>query len=574
MTSGLTGLVTITVTGKFADLSDRPANGHVLLEPVNRVAGQGWIVVGTPVRMHIKTGQATGLMITNQAALSGDLYIRVTEQITGERPQEPPYVVKPEGTALDLTTAPRVFSPPPGQTFVPASALGQPGGVATLGQDGILTLSQRPAGGGGGATSHHELEDLADGDDHPQYLTPARGDVRYPDKTTTENALAAKEPLGAAAAAVAGHVAQADPHAQYLNNARGDARYVQPAQLAAVATTGNYADMFGTVPTSALPALAITDVFTVGSQAEMLALPAQRGDVAIRPDIERAFILAADNPAVLANWKQLPVPAGGVVSVNGQVGVVVLGKADIGLGNVADLAPADLPISDDTQAALDQKLSLSLIDAAGDLIIGSGADTAARLPKGPDGSALSVVGGAVAWAPAGDLYPPSAYGLTEWTTDIKDCSADFGHNNGVLLMMRFRYRGTATLLSEIGFIVTSAASDPGAFSGVALYEDGTGSVDLLGQSANTGTAWISTGLKSVPLSAPAAVVPGQFYRAAILWQGSSAGRIAGQPLVISDEALNAVSRRSSYLTGQSGFPAAIDVSSMITNNAIYWLGMK
>jgi len=41
-----------------------------------------------------------------------------------------------------------------------------------------------------------------------------------------------------------------DDHPQYLTNARGDARYVQPASLAPVATAGTYASLTGTVPTS------------------------------------------------------------------------------------------------------------------------------------------------------------------------------------------------------------------------------------------------------------------------------------------------------------------------------------
>jgi hypothetical protein len=56
-----------------------------------------------------------------------------------------------------------------------------------------------------------------------------------------------------------------------------------------------------------LPPLAITDTFIVNSQAAMLALVAQRGDVAIRTDINQSFILAADDPAVLANWAMLLV---------------------------------------------------------------------------------------------------------------------------------------------------------------------------------------------------------------------------------------------------------------------------
>lgn len=162
-----------------------------------------------------------------------------------------------------------------------------------------------------------------------------------------------------------------DDHAQYYNQARGDARYVRPSQLATVGTTGAYADLTGkpsipdsfddltgTVPTSALPALAINDVFPVSTQAEMLALTAQRGDVAIRSDISAAFILSTDSPATLADWKQLPVPAGAVISVNGQSGIVVLAKGDIGLGSVSNLAPADLPVSTATQSALDTKQAL------------------------------------------------------------------------------------------------------------------------------------------------------------------------------------------------------------------------
>jgi hypothetical protein len=44
----------------------------------------------------------------------------------------------------------------------------------------------------------------------------------------------------------------------------------------------------------------------------------------------------------------------------------------------------------------------SIWDAAGDLAVGSGANTAAKLTKGADGTVLSVVAGALAWAaPAG-----------------------------------------------------------------------------------------------------------------------------------------------------------------------------
>lgn len=62
----------------------------------------------------------------------------------------------------------------------------------------------------------------------------------------------------------------------------------------------------GKLPVSQLPPLAVNEVFTVASQAAMLALTAERGDMAIRTDqAGQAYILAADAPTVLANWVQI-----------------------------------------------------------------------------------------------------------------------------------------------------------------------------------------------------------------------------------------------------------------------------
>jgi len=91
----------------------------------------------------------------------------------------------------------------------------------------------------------------------------------------------------------------------------------------------------GTVPTSSLPPLAINEVFTVTSQAAMLALTAQRGDMAIRTDTGATFVLASDSPTTLADWKAIAA-AGSITSVNGKTGVVVLAAGDIaGFATVA-----------------------------------------------------------------------------------------------------------------------------------------------------------------------------------------------------------------------------------------------
>jgi len=76
------------------------------------------------------------------------------------------------------------------------------------------------------------------------------------------------------------------------------------------------------VPEEYLPAIAITDVMTVADEAAMLALDAQRGDVAVRTDIAKTFILSADDPTVLADWKEIKSGLS-VQSINGKSGVAV-----------------------------------------------------------------------------------------------------------------------------------------------------------------------------------------------------------------------------------------------------------
>lgn len=64
-------------------------------------------------------------------------------------------------------------------------------------------------------------------------------------------------------------------------------------------------DAGGKVPADQLPAIAITDTFPVNSEAEMLALDAQPGDVAIRNDVSKSFILMEAPATVSDNWKEL-----------------------------------------------------------------------------------------------------------------------------------------------------------------------------------------------------------------------------------------------------------------------------
>lgn len=88
-------------------------------------------------------------------------------------------------------------------------------------------------------------------------------------------------------------------------------------------------DANGKLVDSVIPAVAITETFVVDSQTAMLALNAQVGDVAIRTDVNRSYILQSVPASTLDNWKELLTPTDSVLSVNGKSGTVVLTGADI-----------------------------------------------------------------------------------------------------------------------------------------------------------------------------------------------------------------------------------------------------
>ena len=88
-------------------------------------------------------------------------------------------------------------------------------------------------------------------------------------------------------------------------------------------------DSNGKLVETIIPAVAITETYVVDSQAAMLALNAQVGDVAIRTDVSKSFILQSLPASTATNWKELLTPDCKVISVNGKQGAVVLTGADI-----------------------------------------------------------------------------------------------------------------------------------------------------------------------------------------------------------------------------------------------------
>ena len=89
---------------------------------------------------------------------------------------------------------------------------------------------------------------------------------------------------------------------------------------------------------SVIPAVAITDTYVVATEAAMLALSAQKGDIAIRSDLNKSFVLQSTPASTLANWKELLTPTDAVLSVNGKTGAVTLNLDNISDGSTRKLA--------------------------------------------------------------------------------------------------------------------------------------------------------------------------------------------------------------------------------------------
>ncbi|GHE72322.1 hypothetical protein GCM10019059_34980 [Camelimonas fluminis] len=78
----------------------------------------------------------------------------------------------------------------------------------------------------------------------------------------------------------------------------------------------------GVIDPARLPSIAITDTYVVASQAQMLVLDVQKGDIAVRTDLNRSYICSGTNPALLTSWTELLTPTDAVLSVAGLTGAI------------------------------------------------------------------------------------------------------------------------------------------------------------------------------------------------------------------------------------------------------------
>lgn len=110
-------------------------------------------------------------------------------------------------------------------------------------------------------------------------------------------------------------------------------------------------DGTGKIPVGQIPATAISDTFVVANQAAMLAADAQVGDVAIRTDQNKSYILRAEPATALANWQELLTPTSPVTSVFGRTGAITAASGDYSVAQVTGAAPLASPALTGTPTA-------------------------------------------------------------------------------------------------------------------------------------------------------------------------------------------------------------------------------
>lgn len=242
----------------------------------------------------------------------------------------------------------------------------------------------------------------------------------------------------ALAAAISGHLADADPHSQYTTTT--EAAAAAPVQRVA-GRTGDVTLTSADVNLALIPNIAPDD-WPI-SDAAQAALDDKLNVGAKIPAADVTGLGAVINAAIATN---------GVTSVNGQQGDVVLGKADVGLGNVANLAPTDLPISTATATALALKLDAGTVGVSVASLV-AGKVPASQLPDPTAGRKVIVADQAARLAlPVWDDLT-IAYQSSDSTTWGLDADANPSVAGNWTLMGSTAVDGVSTFNGRTGVVV-------------------------------------------------------------------------------------------------------------------------
>lgn len=389
----LDDLAEIPVIGTYlsSDLTT-PAVGYFTFTPTVPVGvpADHTIVLPHPRRAQLVDGQlAITLLATDDPDLSVPFRWEVRQHLRGE-PNRTWLIEVPADTSgsIDLTTTSPAVPADETVTYVQQAALTAET-AARIAADEALTAALADLDTGGGGDGGDVAAEAAARAAADALLSTAISDeataraAAVTAEAATRAAAVSSEAAARAAAdallatAVSDEAtarAAADSTLSTAITAEATARAAAitaeaAARAAADATKADLVD--GVIPTSQIPAIALTDFLgATASQAAMLALTGQRGDWTKRTDQHLTYVLAADDPTQLASWVALEYPTAPVTSVNGQSGTIVLAAADVGAASTGALADeltaraAAVSGEASARSAADALLSTAITDEA------------------------------------------------------------------------------------------------------------------------------------------------------------------------------------------------------------------
>lgn len=356
-------------------------------------------------------------------------------------------------------------------------------------------------------TDHGGLTGLGD-DDHPHYLTAARGDLRYP-LLTDARLTNSRTPTAHAASHTAGGSDALTLTAAQMSDLTETVQDIVGALIVAGSgVTVSYNDTAGT--------------FTINSTA---------GGGSTDPEIVRDVIGTA---MVAGAGIQITVnDAGDTITVSSTAVLptrqVIAGTGLTGGGDLS--ADRTLAVAYGTTAGTSVQgndarvvnaIQGTLVDAKGDLIAATADDTVARLPVGSNGQVLT----ADSTQATGLKWAAPAGGITYGTTTFADAQLNPGNGSFVSVADRIgaAFLPTPYAITSIRVSVNTAVS--GATGDLVLYTRSDGTFT---RHTNFGSIGLSTtGLKT--LTGSWTLPAGEFWIGVLGTSAATGANLVGMPI--------------------------------------------
>ena len=215
----------------------------------------------------------------------------------------------------------------------------------------------------------------------------------------------------------------------------------------------------------------------------------------------------------------------------------------------------------------------SLLDAKGDLVVASAADTPARVAAGSDGQILvadSAQAAGVRWSDLANPVPAD-HGLLAWSYDIAQAVNTAAPSGGVIYMTKVRLISAQTITNVCANTGANGSILANCFAG--LYDTGGNRLAL---TADQSTPWATAGNQIMALTAPYAAAAGTYFVALLMGSGSllTFNRSSGAGAVGNFNLAAAAYRFAQSGSSQTSLPTSITMGSRTQSSNAFWVGLS